>query len=198
VYGVTTSGGAFNRGTVFHVGLTDTVSTVYDFTPDHVGFPISLMQASDGILYGTTNPDMQGRNNCVFSLQTDGTGFMIVRCLQRDLEGDRIGTLVEASTGVFYAATSHGGPYGRGTLLRLTRVGTVTVLRAFRGDGNGGVPRSPLVRGQDGALYGTTGSGGVGCVDSGGCGVIFRYDEKSESPLFHRVPGILVYQTGVN
>lgn len=70
--------------------------------------------------------------------------------------------LVQASDGNFYGTTAAGGPYDRGTVIRLTPAGVVTVIHSFAGANTDGAgPESGLVQATDGKLYGTAFSGGA-------------------------------------
>lgn len=68
-----------------------------------------------------------------------------------------------ADSTVFYGITQNGGDNNLGTVYSITADGSHTVLHQF-GDqaGDGAGPRSGLVEGSDGNLYGTTAFGGTG------------------------------------
>lgn len=68
--------------------------------------------------------------------------------------------VVQANDGFLYGATNEGGMAGGyGAIYKSDSSGNVTVIHAFaRVDGS--YPRSPLVQGTDGALYGTSWAGG--------------------------------------
>jgi hypothetical protein len=91
------------------------------------------------------------------------------------------GHLVFDSNGAMYGTTAGGGTSSRGTVFQLVPP-TVSggawmenVLYSFTGGNDGGQPSTGVVFGQDGALYGTTYSGG-GTLQAcgGGCGVVFK------------------------
>ena len=82
-------------------------------------------------------------------------------------DGNRpLGALIADQDGVLYGTTSAGGLGGGGTIFALTPPSgawgtwTETVLATF--PAGRGSPASRLLRGADGALYGTTMSGGAG------------------------------------
>ena len=96
------------------------------------------------------------------------------------------GLTMDAS-GNFYGTTSFGGYQGDGFCLtdggcgvvfRLSHRGTgwvVEGLYQFVGGSDGDAPLARVVFGPDGALYGTTQSGGNGgCTEGDGCGTVFR------------------------
>ncbi|MFZ0315211.1 MAG: choice-of-anchor tandem repeat GloVer-containing protein, partial [Candidatus Korobacteraceae bacterium] len=72
--------------------------------------------------------------------------------------------LVIDAAGNLYGTTSGGGPSGGGTAFKLTpRASGWTFSRLYSFSGaNGSSPDSALVRGADGALFGTTTGGGLG------------------------------------
>jgi uncharacterized repeat protein (TIGR03803 family) len=84
--------------------------------------------------------------------------------------------LTTDQAGNFYGTTSSGGA-GYGTVFKLTHLGSnwvLSTLYAFQGGNDGGYPIARVVRGPDGALYGTT-SGGP----NAGAGTVFRLGPPS-------------------
>jgi uncharacterized repeat protein (TIGR03803 family) len=72
--------------------------------------------------------------------------------------------------GNLYGTTTEGG-HGYGTVFRLSRAGSgwlLSPLYMFQGGADGVIPYGGVVFGPDGALYGTTSNGGLGC------GTVFR------------------------
>ncbi|WP_338289053.1 choice-of-anchor tandem repeat GloVer-containing protein [Luteolibacter sp. LG18] len=79
--------------------------------------------------------------------------------------------LILASDGNFYGTTSgelYTGPGQYGTIFRLTPEGVLSTIFTFDGT-NGSTPKTELIQGADGRLYGTTSAGG-----DGGNGTVFR------------------------
>jgi uncharacterized repeat protein (TIGR03803 family) len=75
--------------------------------------------------------------------------------------------LVQAANGNFYGTTYIGGTQSLGTVFELTPSGTLTTLYSFCSLGgalctDGSFPRAALVLATNGALFGTTESGGAG------------------------------------
>jgi uncharacterized repeat protein (TIGR03803 family) len=146
----------------------------------------SLIQASDGALYGTTTQGGSNNVGTVFRTLLDGTGNRIVYSFVNDgLDGQTpSASLVEGSDGVLYGTTSGGGTNGLGTVFKLNKSGSgYAVLHHFGGVGDGSVPVAALVEGSDGALYGTTSSGGTNALgtvfklskDGGGYAVLHHF-----------------------
>jgi uncharacterized repeat protein (TIGR03803 family) len=76
-------------------------------------------------------------------------------------------SLVLDAHGALYGTTANGGDHGYGTAFKLTPPAsgqtdwTATTLHSFAGGHDGAEPRSPLLAGTDGVLYGTTLRGGA-------------------------------------
>src|ERR1041384_8494456 len=66
--------------------------------------------------------------------------------------GTITGNLVEGPDGNFYGTTTHGGPFGSGSIFRVTRSGILTSLIADQPN-----PAAGLVVGNAGLLYGMSG-----------------------------------------
>jgi len=81
--------------------------------------------------------------------------------------------------GNFYGTASGGGTYGRGTVFKLSHIGsgwTVAPLYSFAGDGDGANPLAPVTIGPDGSLFGTT----IGGAD--GTGTLFNLKPPPTRP----------------
>lgn len=75
-----------------------------------------------------------------------------------------IGRPLLDKTGVIYGTATQGGKYNAGVVYELSQSGgawTETILHAFTGGADGGYPWAGLIRGGDGALYGTADSNGA-------------------------------------
>lgn len=174
-YGITNEGGAHNGGTIFKITEGGVLSTVYDFCSlegcTDGGGPLGgLTQGSDGNLYGTTMMGGTSNQGTVFKVTQNGILTTLYSfCAQPNCTDGSgpMGTLVEGSDKALYGTTIVGGlacsgGYGDGcgTVFRITRDGTQTVLHAFQGP-DGDVPRAGLVQANDGKLYGTTFGDGI-------------------------------------
>lgn len=185
-YGTTYYGGANGSyGTVYRMTPAGAYSTIYNFCNDLVDnvvcadgqFPYGgLVQGADGRLYGTTIYGGAG-SGLVFSLNLSGGSFSVVYAFCTALSctdgaGPYAG-LVQGTDGNFYGSTEDtggGNPNSVGTVYQLTPSGGHTVIYNFcEGPSSGSdcaegsVPRSTLVIGADGELYGiATESGAYG------------------------------------
>ncbi len=78
--------------------------------------------------------------------------------------------------GNLYGTTSAGGA-GYGTVFQLKRLGSSWILAqlySFEGGNDGNGPRSRVVFGPDGTLYGTSFNGGGQACGGQGCGTVFK------------------------
>jgi uncharacterized repeat protein (TIGR03803 family) len=164
-YGTAGSGGAAGLGSVYRINPDGSgYVTLHSFgLYDGAGPTCVLVAGSDGALYGTTGGGGYGFGTA-FKLNRDGSGYQVMRnFFTLDGEYPQAG-LLAASDGMLYGTASDGGANGLGTVFKLSPDGSsFTVLYNFTGaSGDGASPRGTLIEGSDGALYGTTLSGGVG------------------------------------
>ena len=186
----------FSQGTIFEIrnGATSdaVVHSFYSTGTEGISPSGSLVRGSNGLFYGVTAGNTF-TSGTAFSFDP-GTGALAVLHVFAGTSGDGqnpAGGLVLASDGNFYGVTSNGGANGTGTVFRLSPNGTETVLHSFgpRTDDSastfsimnldGASPKSALVVGSDGALYGTTNTGG----DT--LGSIFRIDLQGNFTVLH-------------
>jgi uncharacterized repeat protein (TIGR03803 family) len=159
----TTSGGSYattgDFGTVFRWGEEGArFETLYRFTYKHDIGPNFLLRTRNGLLYGTTQGDIEADAGTVFVITPRGE----LRTLYRftgGADGAAPTSLTEASDGNFYGRTSQGGGSGNGTAFRMTPQGALTTLYAFTASAGGG--GSALVEAPDGNFYGTSQDGGL-------------------------------------
>ncbi len=189
LYGTTTTGGmTFDRpfGTIFKVSTTGNLTTLYNFCtlgscPDGEEAAAGLTLAADGNFYGTTEYEGGGSSGTIFKVTPAGVLTTLHSfCLTPPCSDGQnpIGTLVQGANGIFYGTASSGGLANFGTIFAMTSAGNFTTLYEFCSQGNncadGWDPRSGLVQGTDGSLYGTTYLGGFQNCVVAGCGTIFK------------------------
>jgi len=166
-YGVTSAGGALHAGTVFSISLDGEVEVVHSFNPETQGRQPTggLTFGSDGLLYGTTchSASSGSGGGAVYRIALGGK-FEVLHtfttaegsCPVGELALFNDGKLI--SHGHLIGITKAGGPHGSGTVYRMDRHGTVTVLHGFGSGRDAAPPEAGVIQGADGALYGTTGS----------------------------------------
>lgn len=170
LYGVTSQGGASNLGTIFGIGTGGSFTSVHSFsTRTNDGqSPNSLVAASDGNLYGTTESGGAYDAGTVFRVTPDGV-FTLLHSFTAGSDGAHPWSgLVQARDGRLYGTTGDAGANGSGTAFRVTLNGDLTVFYSFAANIGGG-PRARLIQASDGAFYGTSIGGGT----SGG-GAVYR------------------------
>jgi uncharacterized repeat protein (TIGR03803 family) len=178
-YGTTYSGGANGYGTVFKMDAFGNVTILHSFgaTPNDGQNPVAgLIQAKNGIFYGTTSAGGSNSSGTAFkmSVSSSTVKFSILHNFA-DNSTPNDGrypqaALIQAKDGNFYGTTYYGGGYGNGTVFKMDAKGVVTVLYSFGATSNDGHnPLSALIQAKDGSFYGTTYSGGVN-----GYGTVFK------------------------
>lgn len=154
------------------------LTTVYNFVNGGFNYPQgagSLVQATNGDLYGTTWGGGTYGNGTVFGISPSGN--LITQysfCAQSgcpDGSNPYFG-LVLATDGNLYGVTDAGGANGYGTVFKISPAGALTTLYSFcavSGCADGSLPYAGLIQATDGNLYGTTRSGGAS-----GAGTVFK------------------------
>ena len=138
-------------------------SVLYSFTnsPDGAS-PYAGLILSSNVLYGTTSSGGSSGAGTVFQINTDGTGFTVLRSFTNSPDGANPAASLTLSGNVLYGTTKQGGRAGYGTVFKVNKDGTgYTVLNNFlnSGGGDGANPVASLTLSSN-ALYGTTTVGG--------------------------------------
>lgn len=170
-YGMCYGGGANGNGTIFKITPDGKYTVLKSFSsPKDGSFPYgNLMQNSDGSFYGMTRSGGANNAGTIFKLTTSNA-FSVIHSFVAATEGSTAnGSLVRGQDGNLYGMTHDAGPFGSGTVFKVTTGGKLTVLAAFDGSGEGSAPYESLIKGKDSAYYGTTFSGG-----KYGYGTIFK------------------------
>jgi len=173
-YGTASSGGLYGSGTIFKVAADGTLTTLVNCAP----FPAlgKLMQHTNGRLYGITS-NGGGSTNVGMALAMPVGGAPEILNVLTPVSGttvwDSRGGFMQGSDGHLYATAGTGaGSNTNGGVYRMTTAGALTNLLTFTGTtGNnlGAAPRSSLIQGHDGQLWGITATGGAS-----NNGVIFK------------------------
>jgi len=167
LYGTTIQGGTNSVGTVFKLNADGTGYTLlHTFLTNGIDgqSPVALLQASDGILYGTTSIGGTNKAGTVYRLNTNGSGYTLLHTfgsIVGDAQNPQAG-LIEGADGALYSTAFFGGAEDAGAVFKLTKDGSgYRVLYSFSLNNAGGInPDTALIQGLDGALYGTTFLGG--------------------------------------
>ncbi len=134
---------------------------VYRFAGSDGGLPQSeLVQANDGLFYGTTAEGGTHGTGTVFKITTAGTLTTIYDFTGGADGSDPRAGVIQGSDGLFYG-TTFGGGAGFGTIYQVSSNGAFTTVYTFTGGIDGAFPAIQLAQGNDGLFYGTTVAGGV-------------------------------------
>ena len=188
LYGTTPQGGRGcpgkgGCGTVFKLDQAGMETVLHRFTgrrfpPEDGETPYGgLVRDSEGNLYGTTYSGGSHVFGTVFKLSAAGKVIVLHNFDPSSGDGGYPAAgLTRDKLGNSYGTTYQGGTSNKGTVFKVDKAGSETVLHSFTGGGAGANPYSGLVRSMNGNLYGTTWDGGSGSCSDGqraGCGVVF-------------------------
>ena len=158
------------------------------------GFPpASVIRDARGNLYGVAAIGGAFDYGVVFKLDRAGKESVLHSFAAADGSDPEAG-LIQDSEGNLYGTTSYGGTseggacrHGCGTVFKIDKAGKETVLYAFTGKEDGGIPTTALIRDGAGNFYGTTDYGGIPCVY--GCGVVFKLDKSGKETVLYSFKG---------
>ena len=163
--------------TVLHVFSFDHSNGTADTNSDGTTVAASLLVTNNEV-YGTTSSGGINGNGTIFSMDVNGSNFMVLHTFSMESgspstndDGAAVdcGLLISGST--LYGAAQYGGRGGWGIIFSLSTNGTnFTVLHAFTNQPDGAWPEGNLLL-AGGTLYGTTDAGGSGL--GVGCGTVF-------------------------
>ena len=179
-------------------------SVVYTFTGGTDGAvpDASLIRDEVGNIYSTTSSggndsscSTYGVPGCgvVFKLDAAGTETVLDTFTGGTDGGSPFAGLIRDAKGNLYGTTSTGGNgiLPAGTVFKLDNTGQLTVLHSFCSSANcadGNTPNAGVIP-YAGSLYGTTLGGGEFCVESGGCGVVFKVDPTGAETVLYSFAG---------
>lgn len=120
-YGICTSGGTNNEGTIFRMTPAGVLTKLADFDSSTTGkYPEgSLFEASDGNFYGLTKQGGAGGVGTVFRITPAGVLTKIADFDRASTGAEPLGSLVEGSPGLLYGTASVGGAGGYGTIFKV-------------------------------------------------------------------------------
>lgn len=181
-----------NYGTIYSCNTSGSIGIVYQFSGTTDGaYPYgSLIKASNGLLYGTTNQGGTFNYGTIFSCTTSGN-FGVIHNFTGSGGSASNSSLLEASNGIFYGTTSAGGLNGFGTVYSCNTSGNFGVLHNFTYSG-GGYPYAALIESSNGLLYGTTRLGN-GISDEG---LVFKITKDGSYTIIHKFSGATTYNDG--
>jgi uncharacterized repeat protein (TIGR03803 family) len=123
LYGTTFYGGqascngGFGCGIVFKINPDGVYAVVHRFTATEGRGPTTLIEGSDGSLYGTTATDAVNNAGTIFKIAADGT-FSVIHKFDQATGQNPTG-LVQGTDGVLYGITQDGGSANGGVFFSL-------------------------------------------------------------------------------
>ncbi len=202
LFGTTSAGGKYGKGTVFEVTAGGTESVLHSFGDGKDGaVPDAGLVDESGVLYGTTYQGGKDNLGTVFKVTAGGTESVIHSFASGKDGAFPYAGLIDVS-GVFYGTTNNGGTDNDGTVFEVTAGGAVRVLHSFSSsNGDGDFPQAGLLY-ANGVLYGTTSSGGTASA-----GTVFELTSGGTESVLYNFKGYpndgngplagLVYANGV-
>jgi uncharacterized protein (TIGR03437 family) len=159
-YGTTRAGGANSAGTVYRMTPAGALTVLHTFggiQGKDGGAPFcSLIQATDGNLYGTTSQVATVNFGTVFRITPSGT-FTTLYTFSGKADGaNPMAGLIQAQDGNFYGTTQSGGAHDFGSIFKITPGGALTSLYSFGATSAGpSGPTVSLIQATDGNFYGS-------------------------------------------
>ncbi|MDB6146437.1 MAG: hypothetical protein JWO45_101, partial [Spartobacteria bacterium] len=142
-----------------------------------------MVADKSGNLYGTTYSGGVGRGT-VFKLAQGGALTTLYTFTNDGTDGaNPYAGLILDKAGNLYGTTYGGGAGARGTVFKIAPDGTETVLYAFTGGADGGLPITGLLE-RHGDLYGMTSAGGKFQF-----GVVFKVAPDGTETVLHAFKG---------
>ena len=181
LYGVTRAGGSSGFGVLFEFDIdTDSLVKKVDFDGANKGISprSSLIQASNGKLYGLTEEGGSFSSGVLFEYDIDTDSFVKKVDFGGTNNGNHPrGSLLQASNGRLYGMTFYGGKDNNGILFEYN-ISTNTFEKKIDFDNtNTGVhPYGSLIQASNGNLYGLTSHGG-----NSDDGILFEYSLKTNT-----------------
>ena len=189
LYGTTAYGGTgpcstsqgVGCGTIFQMDTAGNFKILYSFQGGSDGVvPVSVIQATNGDLYGTTNGGGMYNSGTVFHLTLSGAENLL-HTFNYNVDSGAPGQLIEGNDGNFYATTG----YFFGGMFKITPAGMLTVLHTFKGGpSDAAFPTGSLTKDSAGNFYGTAPYGG-----NYGFGAIFSITPTGQETLVYSFTG---------
>jgi len=177
LYGVAEQGGTSNLGVVYKLNKRGKLTILHSFTGgtsdgcDVFGTP--AMDAA-GNLYGTANSCGSSHVGIVWKVSKKGKETVLHNFTAGSSDGSEpVAGVIMDATGNLYGSTYQGGSANLGTVYKLNKKGTITLLHTFTGT-DGDYLYAGVLRDASGNLYGTTIYGGTGQECKNGCGTVWQ------------------------
>lgn len=189
LYGTAEFGGSSPYyGVVFELNTAGKETVLHSFAGNPDGeYPFTpLVRDNKGNLYGTTSEGGSSSYGAVFRIDGAGHETVLHSFTGRNDGCYPMQGLVRDTAGNLYGTASFCGFFGYGTIFKIDRAGTFTVLHAFTdGSPDGAGPYyGHLTMDRSGNLYGVTGGGG-----NSNYGVLYELSRKGTFTMLHGFAG---------
>ena len=176
LYGMTSDGGLNGYGTIFKINpTTNTFSVIRHLAlADGTGPVGSLVQGTDGNLYGLGQRGGSKGAGTIFRINPSTNAYFVLRHLDYSLDGaNPEGNLVQANDGKFYGMFP-----SNGRIFSITTGGVFAIVHTLSYYTQGGSPSGSLIKGPatDPHLYGMATYGGGNSV-----GTVFRINPATKA-----------------
>ena len=173
IYGTCQYTGEYNKGSIFKYNIqNDEFCDVYFFqgNPDGDRPMGSLLNASDGMLYGVTRSGGQHQGS-IYSVDPENSEYEQLAKFNIDNGRYPESGLIEGPDELLYGLTSMGGDHGKGVIYSFNTTNSIIIKLHSFDEINGALPTGKLLHTSDGNLYGFTHEGG--CNNQG---VLFSFN----------------------
>jgi uncharacterized protein (TIGR03437 family) len=195
-----------NEGTVFQLTPQGNITRIFLFSGSGQGGTNedSLALGSDGNFYGTSADggpnvsDPLSGAGTVFKVTPAGAETVLYSFSGNGSDGTSANSVILASDGNLYGTTVYGGSgsceqktgaivlsMGCGTIFKVVSGSSFETLYTFTGASDGAYPKTALVEGPDGNLYGTTSAQGPN-----GNGTVFKITPSGALTTLHSFNGM--------
>ncbi len=180
LYGMTSEGGVNALGVFFEFDpITKQYLKILDFTglPNGSLPQSSLMQASNGLIYGLTVKGGANNKGVIFEYNIVSGAFSKKHDFVYLSGAEPYSKLIQAYNGKLYGLTRTGGANGKGVLFEYNIINnTYSKKIDFDGISKGEAPFGTLLEASNGKLYGLTSNGGTNSA-----GVLFEYNITTDT-----------------
>ncbi len=189
LYGTTHFGGSSSYGTVFKVSATSKETLLHTFTgPPDGAYPFAkVIRDTAGNLYGTTFYGGRSGGGTVFKVTATGKETILYNFTGGSSDGcGPYGGLLLDTAGNLYGTTFLCGASGAGTVFKVSKTGTETLLHSFAGGASDGAHPlyGNLLMDAKGNLYGVTYAGGASDA-----GVLYMLSSNGTSTVLYSFAG---------
>ena len=154
-----------HAATVLRVTPAGSYTIVHTFPGPEGSFGNTILQAADGMLYGTTLAGGAFNNGTIYKMTLGGVVTVVHPFTVSD--GNYVQAFIRGTDGNLYGTIGDTG--NPGIVYQVTLDGAFSIIHTFTGGSAGSYPNRGLLQAFDGKLYGTTRTGGI----SNG-GVLYR------------------------